>query len=227
MILCVDESQQQLAAAVAASYHAREELRYQGNEELSPPPKKKRGAKCVMARCTKDGTLEVISPKESNWYLMYVNNPMVECERSMHKLRRRFRFPYEIFQKLVHDCKNQEIFSRWMGKSAPGKEASPIESLIRGTLQYLGRGWTVDDLEEATAVSQEVHHIFFHRFIEFGSTTLHDRHVTAPINFEEAKRHMHEFTIAGVPGALGSSDATHVTTESCEYNLRCVTPTKS
>ena len=157
---------------------------------------------------------------------MYVNNPMVECERSMHKFRRRFRFPYKNFQELIHDSKNQEIFSRWMGKSASGKEASPIELLILGTLRYLGRGWTFDDLEEATAVSQEVHRIFFHRVIEFGSTTLHDRHIAAPINSEEAKRHMDEFTIAGIPGALGSSDATYVTTESCEYNLRCVTPTK-
>ena len=47
-------------------------------------------------------------------------------------------------------------------------------------------------------VSQEVHHIYFRHFIEFGSTTLHDRHVAAPINFEEAKRHIDEFTIAGI-----------------------------
>jgi hypothetical protein len=28
-------------------------------------------------------------------------------------------------------------------------------------------------------------------------------------NFEEAKQHMKEFAIAGIPGALGSTDATH------------------
>ena len=31
---------------------------------------------------------------------------------------------------------------------------------------------------------------------------------------------MKEFTVAGLPGALGSTDATHVTTWQCEYNLR-------
>ena len=63
----------------------------------------------------------------------------------------------------------------------------------------------------------EVHRVFFHKFIEFGSTTLFDRYVIAPTNFEEAKYHMHEFEEAGIPGAVGSTDATHITTQGCEY----------
>ncbi len=38
-------------------------------------------------------------------------------------------------------------------------------------------------------------------------------------NFEEAKENMKEFTLAGLPGALGSTDATHITTWQYEYNL--------
>ena len=39
-------------------------------------------------------------------------------------------------------------------------KTSPIELLLLGTLRYLGRGWTFDDIEEATAISLEVHRVF-------------------------------------------------------------------
>ena len=92
--------------------------------------------------------------------------------------------------------------------------------MVLGALRYLGRGWTFDDLEESTAVSKDVHRVFFHVFIGFGSTVLYERYVIAPMNFEEAKRHMVEFTEAGLPGNVASADCTHVTSEMCEYNLQ-------
>ena len=41
----------------------------------------------------------------------------------------------------------------------------PLELLVLGSLRYLGRGWTFDDLEEATGISEESHRVFFRRFI--------------------------------------------------------------
>jgi hypothetical protein len=41
---------------------------------------------------------------------------------------------------------------------ATGDPATPLEILILGVLQYLGRGWTFDDLWENTGVHAEVHH---------------------------------------------------------------------
>ena len=165
---------------MSASYDDRDEdySDFDDNDIPSSPPKKKRRAKkCVMARQTEDGELEIITPKQSNWYLLYVNNPMVEDERFQQKFRRRFRLPYENYVELVNDCRQQEIFERWMGSDCTGRESSPIELLILGAMRYLGRGWTFDDLEEATAISQDVHRVFFHKFIEFGSTTLYNRYV--------------------------------------------------
>ncbi len=107
-----------------------------------------------------------------------------------------------------------------MSCDAVGQKATPIELLVLGALRYLGRGWTFDDIEECTAVSQEVHRVFFGKFIEFSSTVLYNKYVVYPKNFEEAKDHMKEFTVAGLPGALGSTDATHITTWQREYNLR-------
>ena len=94
-----------------------------------------------------------------------------------------------------------------MGCNAAGKAASPIELMILGALRYLGRGWTFDDNEEATAVSEETHRRFFHKFVEFGSTILFNKWVRTPRTSEDIKTHMSEFELAGLPGACGSSDA--------------------
>jgi hypothetical protein len=45
--------------------------------------------------------------------------------------------------------------------------SSLIELLVLGLLRYIGRGWTFDDIKEQTAISNEVHRLFFHTFIDF------------------------------------------------------------
>ena len=83
-----------------------------------------------------------------------------------------------------------------------------------GSLRYLGRGWTFDDCEESTAISEEVHRTFSHQFILIGSTVLFDRYVLTPRTRtkEDVENHMEEFKLAGLPGACGSSDATCIVT---------------
>ena len=59
--------------------------------------------------------------------------------------------------------------------------------MILGAFRYLGRGFTFDDLEEVTAISEEIHRCFFHQFIEVGSTALHKKYVMTPVIIEEAR----------------------------------------
>ena len=146
----------------------------------APPPtaKKKRAPRGVLARKdTEDGPLEIILPEDSLWYKAYVSNfLMLEPESSMaKKFRERFRLPYTNFLQLVASVSESELFDRWCGHKRNNKQASPIELLVLGSLRYLGRGWTFDDVEENTAVSKEVHRTFFHRFVEFGSTALYEK----------------------------------------------------
>ena len=51
----------------------------------------------------------------------------------------------------------------------------PVDLLVFGSLRYLGRGWTFDDLEEATEIREETHRLFFHEFIRCGGTILFDK----------------------------------------------------
>jgi hypothetical protein len=48
--------------------------------------------------------------------------------------------------------------------------------MVLGAFRYLGRGWTFDDIEENTGISQETHRQFFHAFIEVRSTILYKKY---------------------------------------------------
>ena len=122
-----------------------------------------------------------LSPRTSPWWSMYVELPNLQLQKFHHKFRRRFRMPYEQFLKVLEDMKDEELFCRWSNAcDAVGQQASPLELLLLGSLRYLGRGWTFDDLEESTAISEETHRQFFHVFITWGSTKLFDAFVRMP-----------------------------------------------
>ena len=113
-----------------------------------------------------------------------------------------------------------ELFDRWCGSKSNNKKVSPVELLVLGSLRYLGRGWTFDDIEESTAIDKEVHRHFFQVFIRFGSTDLYQKWVITPVDLPQADLNMHEYSQAGFPGCVGSCDCTHIVTKRCEYNLK-------
>ena len=87
--------------------------------------------------------------------------------------------------------------------------------MLLGTLRYLGRGLTFDDIEEGTFVGQETHRQFFHTFVEYGSTKLYKKYVIDYKNNETISSDRNDYALAGFPGAVGSFDATHIATEKC------------
>lgn len=167
------------------------------------------------------GNTIFLEPEQTVWYLMYVKGPPLDDNKFLAKFRRRFRLPYSEFLVLLDKVKSAAIyFKRWMSKDAAGKKSSPIELLLLGALRYLGRGLTFDDLEEYTAINEETHRQFFHRFIDYGSEVLHDEYVRYPKNAFEYSNHRHEYDVAGLYGAGFSTDATNVVMWNCSHNLK-------
>ena len=84
--------------------------------------------------------------------------------RAKAKFRRCFRLPYGQFCQLLNLLEEDDRFQRWWKGSCngAGMAASPLLLPLLGSLRYLGRGWTFDDIEENTAISEEVHRVFFH-----------------------------------------------------------------
>ena len=193
---------------------------YGPNDPPSSKEKKKRRKRIILARRTKDGELEKIPPTESMWYHAYIACPQTGDKRFENKFRRRFRIPYESFLEFVEDAREDDWFPRWTKTNRTGPRSSPLELLILGSFRYLGRGFTFDDCEESTAISEEIHRLFFHRFIEIGSTVLYNKYVHTPTNADEMAMHTKEFEMAGMPGTPASSDATSIIHETCVWRLR-------
>ena len=131
--------------------------------------------------------------------------------------------PFSAWSDLVVDMKESPIFESWHdGKTnCAGKKSSPLELLSLCALRYLGQKCTFDCLEDAPFIGENTHRCFFQAFIEYGLTVLYDRYVVLPMTGEEAIRRMHEMTIAGLSGTIGSMDATHIIIENCSrYGLR-------
>ena len=125
-----------------------------------------------------DSELQIIKPKECQWWDMYVNNYLTLEDSSMWaKFWVRFRIPYFNYLELPQWIGDNTRFARWCGVKSNNKMSSPIELLVLGSLRYIGRGWTFDNIEEQTAISKEVHRSFFHTFIDFCSTSLYSRYV--------------------------------------------------
>ena len=156
-----------------------------------------------------------INPRRSTWYYVYVMHPQVDNPRFQAVFRRRFRLPYNSFVSLTTDLECCPLFSRWhVGKTdVAGLPSSPLPLLLLSGLRYLGRSWTIDDLTEATFIGEEVTRIFIHTFLDYGSTVLYSRFVVSPSTYSAAQTHIKEYKMAGFPGAVGSTDATHVILE--------------
>lgn len=144
------------------------------------------------------------------WSIQYVVAPNVS----------RFQLPFNAFNDFVVYSNDGNYFPQSLGCNVAGKAASPLELMISGALRFLGRGWTFDDNEEATSMSEENHCHFFNKFIKFGSTILFNELVRTPQTLDEAKAHMAEFKLAGLPGTCTSSDAISIIHEMCLHQLQ-------
>ena len=190
--------------------------RKRGNEEVFISPRKRvRSVKRhKLFYRDSDGHLKEFKSCNTLWWLLYVNQaPRNDRQRKI--FRSRFRLPHADYLELANDCANDPLFKQWLSKDCTKEKSNDIKLLLLGTLRYLGRGWTFDDMEEATCISRESHRQFFNVFIEYGSTVLYDRHVTSPATNTDVSVFEELFNIAGYNGCIGSSDATHVGMLSC------------
>jgi hypothetical protein len=71
-----------------------------------------------------------------------------------------------------------------------------------------------------SGIDSDIHRSFFRVFIKFGSTVLYKKWVLTPVNLPKALSNTKEYSEAGFPGCVGSSDCTHIVTDRCEYSLK-------
>ena len=161
-----------------------------------------------------DGSIRSLTPTDTLWYLLYVKSSPQD-ERLKKIFRSRFRVPYFYFCDLVNDISTHEIFSRWSSCDAVGSHPSNLKLLLLGSLRYLGRAWTFDDITEANGISRETNRNFFSLFMEYGSTVMYKKYVLDVANSIDITNHEELFAMAGMNGCIGSGDATHISMLNC------------
>jgi hypothetical protein len=164
-----------------------------------------------------NGSTTELTPIASPWYISYVMSPQVDDDTFNKKFKHHFRLTYSMFVSLLNTVKQSDEFDWWMRLDAFYRSPSPIELLLLGTLRYIGRGWTFDDLQEATGISEETHRQFLHVFIDWGSTAFYSAQVQIPSTNEIWETHHNKYAMAGLNGCVGSMDATHVVMEKCPH----------
>ena len=125
---------------------------------VSDRQRRKRKRQPILHR-DENGNFKQLNPKDTYWYRLYINSPHLSNPKFHHKFRRRFRLPYDSFTELLEKVSSNDRFIRW--KPTMRRPFPRLGLLLLGSLRYLGRGWTFDDLEESTAISEDVYRDFF------------------------------------------------------------------
>ena len=148
------------------------------------------------------------------WHSLYVSS-LPQGKRLNDIFRRRFLVPYSEFIRLAEELISNELFSRWTKPDCTRNEPSDYRLLLLGSLRYIGRYLTFDELEEHAFVSAETHRVFFHAFIEHMSTIFYQNNLTIPahnMNYSSMAKLFHQ---AGSSGSIGSSDSMRAGMQRC------------
>ena len=115
-----------------------------------------------------DGSIDIIGPKDTTWYKLYVCSKPY-CKEVEKKFRLRFCLPYNLFHSMYEEMRTHELFEQWENKDATGMPSTDLRLLILGALRYIGKSFTYDDLEEATTTSRETHRLFLKNLLNTGA----------------------------------------------------------
>ena len=132
--------------------------------------------------------------------------------------RRRFRLPFEIFDKvLVPLCKEHNVFD------TVGTDQIPIEIKILMCLRILGRNSIADDIKEfnGDCIGESTINSIFKKFVTNFAKRIYPTIVKLPTD-QKLQSIMRVYQRLGIPGCLGSMDCTHVWWYRCPSTHRRV-----
>ncbi|CAB1104922.1 unnamed protein product [Ectocarpus sp. CCAP 1310/34] len=136
--------------------------------------------------------------------------------REARRFRNNFRVPYPFFVHLVGLVRDRDWFPT--GESdVTGRQAVPVELKVLACLQILSRGNVFADIYHMSFISFQTVASTFHRFCKYFAAELYDEYVYLPTG-EDLRKVMEQYDRIGFPGAVGSTDVTHIYWGMCPYN---------
>ncbi|CAM9724983.1 unnamed protein product, partial [Ectocarpus sp. 4 AP-2014] len=136
--------------------------------------------------------------------------------REARRFRQNFRVPYPFFVNLVQLVRDRDWFPT-AESDATGRQAIPVELKVLACLQILSRGNVFADIYHMSFISFQTVAATFHRFCKYFAEELYDEYIYLPTG-EDLRRVMEQYDRIGFPGAVGSTDVTHIYWCMCPYN---------
>jgi len=127
--------------------------------------------------------------------------------------RKRFRLPFDLFQRFVEECKQANIFEDvYTTKIA-------IEFKLLIGLRILGRDNCADDISEYLDIGESTIYTIFKQFLSGCVKYLFPKYVYVPVG-EELDEVRQVFESLGLPGCVGSMGCTHFMWHRCTKIIR-------
>jgi hypothetical protein len=100
----------------------------------------------------------------SAWWEDYIDDPQPGNQHWAKEFRQNFCLPYASYVMIldmISSDQSKGLFDRWKTNSncnesenKNNKNVPPIELLLLGSLRYLERGWTFDNMRDVTYISR-------------------------------------------------------------------------
>ena len=159
----------------------------------------------------------------SPWFKSFMNIPLdhelnvnpdsAACKR----FKARFRVPWRMFvDKLLPWTK-----AKFPQKNdAVGIPGIPTELKLLAVLRVMGRAETFDTVSELTdcGFNGEALRVFYHKWVSEFASEMYPLWVKLPSTEEEISNAMAPYKTAGLNGAIGSVDVTHVKWDRCGHS---------
>jgi hypothetical protein len=144
-----------------------------------------------------------------------LRNDKIQDPRSAvgKRFRRRFRVPFPLFLSLWTFCDEKNVFKNRNSRLI--KIPSEIKLLI--CLRILARGECLDTIVECSGVKQATVHKIFLTFLK-NFSSFKAIFIPKPTR-QDIRDNMLQYSQLGLPGAVGSVDATHLHWRKCPVEL--------
>lgn len=178
-----------------------------GTDDLQGPRRRSR-------RRTSE-TRNLVDYSTTKWGMLLSCNDLQDSTSLKARLfRRRFRMPYNLFSYILTRCREKAIFS----PVGSNKSQIPDEIKLMLCLRVLGRDNLFDDISEMSDMGESTALSVFTKFVLSFSFLFQEEFIKIPEG-DDLKNVMEIYSKLGLPGCVGSIDATHLKWSMCPRTL--------
>lgn len=149
---------------------------------------------------------------ENNWLRMIREKAAALDDASTFEakdFRRNFRLPFPVFKQLLAAAREQ-TWLKCNDHDAAGRSCVPLELKLLGVLYLLGSGAPVRTVAQLMSMSEATLQRSLHAFCSDFAADRYDEWIRPSDDLEALQIVMQDYALLGLPGAVGSTDCTHI-----------------